>query len=288
MRPPHRILPLLLLWVMGCSAASSPEKLRIGLLEAAEGVAPAGESLRTYFEAHLDLPVEILYRSTYVELLDLLARDGLDLVRLGGVAFLVAQARHGAEPLALRQVDETFQSVILVPVDIAACDLDDLRDTDFAFTRQLSMSGHVMPRFHLEELGMIPESFFASVRYSGNQEQARDDLVRGEVDAISVSSFSAERWARGGLLDTTRVRTLWTSPPFTNVLWAVRPHLDPEFKSGLLEAFLSLSPAKEEEEELLRLLSARAYVPATSHSLVWARALLDRLEPFLTSGGPQP
>ena len=199
---------------------------------------------------------------SYDGLVDRLGRGEVDIAYFGAATFAQARQRHGAVPLAMRDVDFRFTAVILVRKDAPLQGLADLRQRRFAFANRSSTSGHFMLRQRLADERLVPERDFASVRYSADHDAAMRALADGEVDAAGVNAIVFYRRVAAGDPAASSLRVLWQTPPFTDYVWAARPALSAPLRQRLIDAFLDLDIASEADRPALRAEGAGGFLPA--------------------------
>jgi phosphonate transport system substrate-binding protein len=200
--------------------------------------------------------------SSYQGLVEGLGRGDIDFAFLGGATFAQARHRYGAVPLAMRDIDFAFTSVILVRTDDSARGLENLEGRAFAFGNRSSTSGHFMPRFFLQRRGMNPEHYFGSVTYSGGHDATMRMITDGRVAAGAVNGPLAYTRLASGDFVGRRLRVLWRSPPFADYVWAARPGLSAGIRNRLRDAFLDLDLTVPAQRVALEREGAGGYVPA--------------------------
>ncbi len=165
----------------------------------------------------LGVRVEFVQRRTYREVDDLLAEGKLDaaLVCTGGYLDLRRRAPGSVEVLAVPVVDgdSVYRSLIIVPAASAATSFDQLVDKRFAYTDELSFSGHAWPQ-HLLAQGNTDDRFFGSVVFTHSHDRSIAAVARGLFDGAAVHSLIYQHMLEHepALLRTTRV--IHRSPPF--------------------------------------------------------------------------
>jgi len=199
---------------------------------------------------------------SYEGLVDRFGRGEVDLAYFGAATFAQARQRHGAVPLAMRDVDFRFTSVILVRKEGPLQGLADLRRRRFAFANRSSTSGHLMLRQRLADEQLVPERDFASVRYTDDHDAAMRALAGGQVDAAGVNAIVFYRRVAAGDPTASALRVLWQTPPFTDYVWAARAELSPALRQRLVDAFLDLDIASASDRAALQAEGADGYVPA--------------------------
>jgi len=230
--------------------------------------------LLDYLERTTAREFELVIPDDYADLLDRFDSGGVDLAWFGGLTYIQAVQRSGAVPLTFRDVDVEFTSCYLATAADARTTIGEFEDVDFSFGPDLSTSGHLMPRYFLEEEGIYAEQFFGSVRHSDGHDQTADwvrdgTVTLGVANCVIVQSLFDDR-----LLSSDEVKIIKTTPPYSDYLWAVRSSMNQDTKTLLLDAFLSLDATDYGHRAILRAQGANGYLPAGSGNfdLVWTAA----------------
>lgn len=232
--------------------------------------------LLDYLESETSLEFELAIPLDYADLLDQFDAGRVDLAWFGGLTFTRAERQNQAVPLVFRDVDLQFTSCYLTKSSDTRTMVDQFKGESFSFGPGLSTSGHLMPRFFMEDQGLYPEQFFGSVRHSAGHDQTaiwvRDGtVVLGVANCIIVQSL-----LENGLLSSGEVRIMETTPPYSDYVWAAKASLDEHTKLKLLNAFLALDASVPKHREILRLQGANAYLPAASENFAIVRLAADR------------
>ena len=124
-------------------------------------------------------------------------RDGsVDLAFLCGLPYVrLSRERPGMlHPLAAPVLDEpryedrpVYFSDVIVRTDSPASSFGDLRGRSWAYNDPDSLSGCLLVRYHLLQMGET-EAFFSSVIFSGRHQESIRRVVSGEVDASAIDS----------------------------------------------------------------------------------------------------
>ena len=140
----------------------------------------------------LGVPARLIEGRDYSQL-----RDGsVDLAFLCGLPYVrLSQERPGTlHPLVAPVLDEpryadrpVYFSDVIVRADSPARCFDDLRGRNWAYSDPDSLSGCLLVRYHLLQLGET-EAFFGSVTFSGRHQESIRRVVSGEVDASAIDS----------------------------------------------------------------------------------------------------
>jgi phosphonate transport system substrate-binding protein len=212
--------------------------------------------------AALQRPCRWVPAPSYEALVERLGRGEVDVAYLGAVTFARAAARHGAMPLAMRDVDFRFSSVIVVRKDAPWRDLDGLQRRRFTFANRSSTSGHIMLRQRLGAENVVPERWFASVQYASDHDAAMRQVADGEVDAAGVNATVFYRRLAAGDRAAAALRVVWQTPPFVDYVWAARNELPEPLRRRLVDAFLDLDLSLTGDRAALQAEGANGFVPA--------------------------
>jgi phosphonate transport system substrate-binding protein len=140
----------------------------------------------------LGMPAELIEGRDFDQL-----RDGsVDLAFLCGLPYVrLCSERPGMlHPLAAPVLDEpryadrpVYFSDVIVRADSPAGSFGDLRGRSWAYNDPDSLSGCLLVRYHLLQMGET-EAFFSSVTFSGRHQESIRQVVSGEVDASAIDS----------------------------------------------------------------------------------------------------
>jgi phosphonate transport system substrate-binding protein len=218
-----------------------------------------------YLKAQLGTDVQYVPVTDYGAAVQALSAGKIDFAWLGGFTHVQARVMDGAVPLCMRDIDRQFKSVFIAGADSGIATAADLKGKTFAFGAKSSTSGHLMPRhFLLTELKIDPETDFSGKPlYSGAHDATVKMVESGKVAAGALNIEVWERILRENKVDTSKVKVIWTTPPFVDYVWTARKDVDPKLRDAFTKAFLSLDPAKPEHAAVLALQGAKKFVPAS-------------------------
>jgi phosphonate transport system substrate-binding protein len=264
--------------ICACDDAGGPgsvdlQTLRIGVVpdQAAVALVQRHTPLVEYLGTATGLDVELVLSDDYENFLVDFDEGRLDLAWFGGLTFVQAEYRSDAAPLVMRDVDQDFRSCFLVSGSRPERLVADFEGQRFTFGSRLSTSGHLMPRYFLQQDGRVPEVFFRSVQYTAGHD-ATAYLVRdGAVDLGVANCVIFRRMLEDGRLLHDDVRILATTPPYHNYVWAIRPALSGEFEAKIVDAFLALDETIPEHAAILRAQYARGYLPVSRENFTEVR-----------------
>lgn len=244
------------------STAHAQDVLRVSAIpdEAPTELLRKFKPLGEYLEQELGMRVQFQPVSDYAGVVEALGAKRLDLAWLGGFTFVQARLRTGdAIPLVQREQDEVFTSTFIT-ADPAINSHADLKGKSFAFGSVSSTSGHLMPRYFLQQAGIDADSHFSRIGFSGAHDATVAWVESGRVDAGVLNASVWEKLAAEGKVDTSKVRVYQTTPTYFDYNWTVRGDLDPALVERLKAAFLKLDPANPEHKAILDLQRASRFI----------------------------
>ena len=220
---------------------------------------PLGE----YLKAKTGMDVQFTPVTDYAAVVEGLASKKIDLAWLGGFTFVQAKLRTEGQavPIVQRAEDEKFTSKFIVPIDSPIKTVADLKGHTFAFGAPSSTSGSLMPRYFLQQQGIVPERDFKTVAFSGAHDATVAFVASGRADAGALNTSVLDKLVEAKNPNAEKVRVLATTPPFFDYNWTVRPGLDPALTKKLTDAFLALDPARPADKEILDLQRASRFIP---------------------------
>jgi len=220
---------------------------------------PLGE----YLKAKTGMDVVFTPVTDYAAVVEGLATKKIDLAWLGGFTFVQAKLRTDGQvvPIVQRAEDEKFTSRFIVPVDSTIKTVAELKGHTFVFGSPSSTSGSLMPRYFLEQQGIVPERDFKTVAFSGAHDATVAFVASGRAEAGALNASVMDKLVEAKNPNALKVRVLATTPPFYDYNWTVRPGLDPAVTKKLTDAFLALDAAKPADKEILDLQRASRFIP---------------------------
>jgi len=220
---------------------------------------PLGE----YLKAKTGMDVQFTPVTDYAAVVEGLAARKIDLAWLGGFTFVQAKLRTEGQvvPIVQRAEDEKFTSKFIVPLDSPIKTVADIKGHTFVFGAPSSTSGSLMPRYFLQQQGIVPERDFKTVAFSGAHDATVAFVASGRAEAGVLNSSVMDKLVEARNPNAEKVRVLATTPTFYDYNWTVRPGMDPALQKKLTDAFLALDPAKPADKEILDLQRASRFIP---------------------------
>lgn len=271
------------------SNIESPQILRIGVLpdQNPETLKKRFEPVLDYLSAKLQLTCELIVPDSYPDLLQHFHDQKVDLAYFGGYSYVKAKQRDGAIPLVMRRIDTRFTSLFIVRADNPAQTLEGLENRSIAFGSNLSTSGHLMPRYFLQQKNITPESFFSDVQYSGAHDKTAYRVRDGRVDVGVANATTVRSMLDKGLIMPNEIRILWETPPYADYVWAIRPQLARSFSTRIRDAFLQLSPDNVDHRKVLQNLNAIGYIPANPDDFLALENIARETDAMLAADKPK-
>ena len=255
---------VLLLSLGGLAVAHAQDTLRVSAIpdESPTELLRKFTPLGTYLEQQTGMKVKWTPVNDYPAVVEALAAKKIDLAWLGGVTFVQARLRTGnAVPIVQRAEDAKFTSKFIANMASGVKGLQDLKGKNFAFGSPSSTSGHLMPRYHLQQNNLNPERDFKRVAFSGAHDATAAWVESGRVEAGALNASVWEKLVASKKVDTGKVVVIYTTPPYYDYNWTVRGGLSPAVVKKLTDAFLALDPANPAHKAILDLQRASRFIP---------------------------
>lgn len=257
-------LALLACAIGGASLAQAQGSLKVSAIPdesptvLLRNFAPLGK----YLERETGMKMDWTPVNDYPAVVEGIAARKIDMAWLGGVTFVQVRTRTGtAIPIVQREEDEKFASKVIASTSAGINSLADLKGRNFAFGSASSTSGHLMPRYYLKQNQIDPDRDFRRIAFSGAHDATAAWVESGRVEAGALNASVWERLIEQRKVDTTKVKVIYTTPPYFDYNWTVRGDLDPTLVKKLTDAFLKLTRLNREHREILDLQRATRFVP---------------------------
>lgn len=249
------------------SAPARAQSLRVSAIpdESPTELQRKFKPLGAYLEKEIGMKVDFVPVTDYAAVVEGLAVKKLDMAWLGGFTFVQARLRSGnVIPIVQRAEDRVFTSTFIAYAGSGIAGLADLKGKTFTFGSVSSTSGHLMPRYFLQQAKLDPEKDFRRVAYSGAHDATALQVESGKVDAGVLNSSVWEKLLAEKKVDTSKLKVISTTPPYFDYNWTVRGDLDPAVVKKLSDAFLKLDPKNPAHKEILDLQRASRFVTTTA------------------------
>lgn len=268
---------------------ANPKQVTIGFIpgENPETLKENGDEIAALLQPKIGVPVKIFISKDYTGLIDAMKEKKVDFAFFTAMSFVFAEKQAGAKVLLKKVWEGPFYwSTILVRGDAKITKLEQLKGKKFAFVDKKSSSGFLYPQVHFKKKGIVPESFFSEIVYSGNHDASIKLLAEKKVDAVAVFSNDQKAtdsaWQRFAPKDTkVTARALWVSEPIPNDPFCVRNDFYeayPRLSHDLMFALKELDDDAKEGSRFKKLLGVSSLMIATSQQYEPVRDLVKELD----------
>ena len=257
------------LFLVGCSPSDTGDAaldldrpLKLAYLpgeEDPEGRMRAHAELATFLSERIGREIELIQAVSYAPTIEALRAGKIDIMRSGGsFTYLIAHEKAGAEAIVRVGNSEgpgLYRSSLVAWPGSGIESLDDLHarasEIDFAFVDPASTSGHLIPRAHLESMGLNPDEDFARTIFTMSHTNSAMTITSGKVHAGAISHNSYTRLIERGVIEPDDMTVLWESDPIPTGPVVVRKDMPEDLKLALQDAYLALD---DEDSALYRAL----------------------------------
>ena len=207
------------------------------------------EGIRDYFNSS-DAPVDFVLFSNYERQVQSLLAGHIDIAWNTPLAHVRIQHHTNGKSLSLgmRDSDQDFHSRLIVRTDSGIRSPKDLAGKKLAVGSADSTQARILPLHFLQECSVRMDkvellSFNTDVGKHGDTGKSElevlDALRRGDAHAGTVGDLIWVMEQAAGHVDTSLLKSIWTSPPFDHCMFDSLPTLDKgkieRFKSALFE-----------------------------------------------------
>lgn len=209
------------------------------------------DAVSAYLSDYLGFEVEFVPTVDYASLVEGYQRGDIQLAWFGGLTYV--QARNilpGSEMIIQRPVDQSFKSVFIKNKDVAG-DVEsimDLKNKTFTFGSESSTSGHLMPRYFMQEEGFdVDKDTKGGPNYSGSHDTTIQLVESGsyETGVLNISVWN--KALKEGTIDTDKVEIFYTTPEYYDYGWTLNipEYVDDIYGEGtrdkVIEAFMKMN-----------------------------------------------
>ncbi len=279
----NRLILLLLILLSACSQEGLQDRrteiIKIGVLpdQNKEVLVKKYNPLINYLAERTGQRVELIIPDSYADLLEKFIQNDIDLANFGAYTYLRAWMKVNAQPLVSRDIDSHFTSIIIVPADSPADNLQDLKDMRFAFGSRLSTSGHLMPRYYFEKQNIDVEKYFSEVIYSDNHDETISLVRDKKIGAGVINAAIFKQLLGSGRIAKDQVKIIWESPGYQNYVWATQDTLSQDIKRSLRNAFMGLTQIDHQHQDILNRLDAAYFTPVSQKDFTKLKSIIDKM-----------
>lgn len=209
------------------------------------------DAVSAYLSDYLGFEVEFVPTVDYASLVEGYQRGDIQLAWFGGLTYV--QARNilpDSEMIIQRPVDQSFKSVFIKNKDVAGDvkSIKDLKNKTFTFGSESSTSGHLMPRYFMQEEGFdVDKDTKGGPNYSGSHDTTIQLVESGsyETGVLNISVWN--KALKEGTIDTDKVEIFYTTPEYYDYGWTLNTpeYVDDIYGEGtrdkVIEAFMKMN-----------------------------------------------
>ncbi len=229
------------------------------------------EGLRSYFRDDARLDLEVVLFLSYEAQVEALLQSKIDIAWNTNLAFLQATAKNEqCKPLAMRDTDIDWRTLIIAPKGGAIGKLEDLRGKRLALGSRDSGHAAILPVHFLAELGMSEGRDYESVRFDsdvgkhGDTGKSELEVLRavldGSVAAGAVGSPFYAGLAEQRITPEGALEVVWESPSYHHCMFTSRPGLGSAQATRFAQALFAMSYDNPKHREILDLEGLKQWV----------------------------
>lgn len=260
----------------GSDPASSAPTLRISSIpdQDQDKLAARDGAMAEYLGSKLGVKAEYVPVTDYSASVTLFRTGDLDLVFYGGLTGVQARLQTPDSTLiAQRDIDDDFRSVFIASIasgvqpfsDVAG--LSALKGKRVTFGSESSTSGRLMPEYFLRQARVASRDLAGEIGFSGSHDATINLVTSGTYEVGALNSQVWESRMKEGRVEESKVRLVFTSPPYHDYHWIAGPSLDQRLGGGTADrvkaAMLELSTNDPAQKALLEQYGAQSFIPTT-------------------------
>jgi len=132
-----------------------------------------------------------------------------------------------------------YEMEIIVPADSDIKSVADIKGRSMAFTSPTSNSGFKAPSAILKsEFGMLPDKDFKAA-YSGKHDNSIMGVANKDYEAASIANSVLNRMIDRGVVEKSKIRTIYRSQTFPTTGYGHAHNLDPTLVAKIKQAFFT-------------------------------------------------
>jgi phosphate/phosphite/phosphonate ABC transporter binding protein len=184
-----------------------------------------------YLSQHLGVQttVELKLLPNYGEVIKKFQEGQINAAFLGSLAFALARAQAGVEPIARPEKDgvSQYRGLIVTRKDSGIKDWADLRGKSFGLVDRATTAGYLYPLIYFHEHGVNrPEEYLGSIVYTGSHDLLFIKVYDGELDAGAAKDLMLQQVAKTRPKIKEDLRIIALSAPVPNNTFVMSSELD--------------------------------------------------------------
>ena len=257
--------------------------LRMALIPAEdiEEMIKAFEPSKQYLEKELGVRIEQFKATEYTAVVEAMRAKKIDVGYFGPFSYVLAAKRANAKAIIGGSDGNgqlaAYHSIFVTHRDSGLKTMEDVKaranKLTVSFVDPASTSGHLIPRGHLESMGIRVDKDFKEIIFAGGHDASILAVKARKVDFGATWEGPYQRAQDKGLITPENVFVIWKSQPIPRSPVAVRGDLNGAFIQRIQRAFLDM-PQKAQEAFTLfegRWEKNKAYVAVTDKDYDYIR-----------------
>lgn len=242
------------------SADTTPFRLAVAPIVSPEASLVLYHDLAAYIGDKLGRSGQLMLRSTYPEINDLLKNRKCDLALVCAYPFSQGEREFGMKALVIPVFEgrRTYHSSIIVPAASRDQSLLDLRGKKFASATLVSFSGWIYPAHWLKKRGHDPFHFFREHILIGSHDRAVQAVADGYADGAAVVHMV---YAQMPADIRRKTKVIGQSEPFGMPPFCVHPDIDPKLRDAIQSIMIHMHETPDGRRILANLKFDRFEVP---------------------------
>ncbi len=268
---------------------AQPDKLTIAMLipEGSERTFEQMETIDKYLSKKLGMPIKTIQLTHASAVIEAMRAKKIDVGSGGAFTYLVAHKNVGAEAIITTATadgnPQFYTSCLITSSKSPIKTIDDVlkhpQTMTLAWAYPTSTSGHLVPRYFLQQHGVKPTDF-KEVFTSTDHAATLFSVVSQKVDVAAVMHAALNLYIKTGKIKQEAIRVLWISEPIAEGPYFVRGDLDPKLRTRIQQAFLDMEKEDPAAREVLRTQYSQGmkYIATSDTHYVALREMANKIE----------
>jgi phosphonate transport system substrate-binding protein len=247
------------------------ETILLGAVAYDSKVVTIWEGIREHFNNE-GAPMDFVLFSNYERQVELLLKGHIDIAWNTPLAHVRVrqQTDNRSLSLGMRDSDQDFHARVIVRSDSGINELKDLEGKRLAVGSRDSTQARILPLHFLRnegvDLGKVNVlRFDTDVGKHGDTGTSELDVLEaltdGRADAGTIGDLIWVNEQSAGHIDSSLIRSLWTTPPFDHCMFDALPDLDAGKIDRFKKALFGMKWDVPEHRRLLELEGLKAWMP---------------------------
>jgi ABC-type phosphate/phosphonate transport system substrate-binding protein len=248
-----------------------PNAVNVGAVAYDPKAVTIWEGIKEYFETS-GVPMDFVLFSNYDAQVDALMKGWIDIAWNTNLAYVKVHRKTNGRcgVLAMRDTDVDFTTKIIAGAATGIESLDSLRGKRVAFGSRDSGQARILPAYFLKRHGIDPARDITPIHFdldvgkhgdTGTSEvEVLNAVEKGEAHAGAIGHAY---WARAlfhNLVDSTKVRAIWTSPGYCHCNFTVREKADEQRFAQWTEVLLGMDYDRPADRKIMDLEGLKRWV----------------------------